>query len=89
MDTMIKVKNLHKTFGTNQVLKGINTEIKKGEVVVVIGPSGSGKSTFLRCLNLLEEPTSGNIYFKGTDITDKKNRYLSNAGKIRHGFSKL
>lgn len=73
MDTMIKVKNLHKTFGTNQVLKGINTEIKKGEVVVVIGPSGSGKSTFLRCLNLLEEPTSCNIYFKGTDITDKKN----------------
>lgn len=73
MDTMIKVKNLHKTFGTNQVLKGINTEIKKGEVVVVIGPSGSGKSTFLRSLNLLEEPTSGNIYFKGTDITDKKN----------------
>lgn len=73
MDTMIKVKNLHKTFGTNQVLKGINTEIKKGEVVVVIGPSGSGKSTFLRCLNLLEEPTSGNIYFNGTDITDKKN----------------
>ena len=73
MDTMIKVKNLHKTFGTNQVLKGINTEIKKGEVVVVIGPSGSGKSTFLRCLNLLEEPTSGNIYFKGTDIIDKKN----------------
>lgn len=73
MDTMIKVKNLHKTFGTNQVLKGINTEIKKGEVVVVIGPSGSGKSTFLRCLNLLEEPTSGNIYFKGTNITDKKN----------------
>lgn len=72
MDTMIKVKNLHKTFGINQVLKGINTEIKKGEVVVVIGPSGSGKSTFLRCLNLLEEPTSGNIYFKGTDITDKK-----------------
>ncbi|MCC4043927.1 amino acid ABC transporter ATP-binding protein [Enterococcus gallinarum] len=70
---MIKVKDLHKTFGTNQVLKGINTEIKKGEVVVVIGPSGSGKSTFLRCLNLLEEPTSGNIYFKGTDITDKKN----------------
>lgn len=73
MDTMIEVKNLHKTFGTNQVLKGIDTEIKKGEVVVVIGPSGSGKSTFLRCLNLLEEPTSGNIYFKGTDITDKKN----------------
>ena len=73
MDTMIKVKNLHKTFGTNQVLKGINTEIKKGEVVVGRGPAGAGKSTLLRCLNLLEEPTSGNIYFKGTDITDKKN----------------
>ncbi|WP_291291431.1 amino acid ABC transporter ATP-binding protein [Enterococcus sp.] len=73
MDTMIKVENLHKTFGSNQVLKGINTEIKKGEVVVVIGPSGSGKSTFLRCLNLLEEPTSGHIFFQGTDITDKKN----------------
>ena len=73
MDTMIKVENLHKTFGSNQVLKGINTEIKKGEVVVVIGPSGSGKSTFLRCLNLLEEPTTGHIFFQGTDITDKKN----------------
>jgi polar amino acid transport system ATP-binding protein len=73
METMIKVSGLHKTFGENQVLKGIDTEIKKGEVVVVIGPSGSGKSTFLRCLNLLEEPTSGHIFFKGTDITDKKN----------------
>ncbi len=69
---LIKVKNLEKSFGEIEVLKGINTEIKKGEVVVVIGPSGSGKSTFLRTLNLLEAPTGGNIYFEGTDITDPK-----------------
>lgn len=69
---LIKVKNLEKSFGKIEVLKGINTEIKKGEVVVVIGPSGSGKSTFLRTLNLLEAPTGGNIYFEGTDITDPK-----------------
>ncbi len=69
---LIKVKNLEKSFGEIEVLKGINTDIKKGEVVVVIGPSGSGKSTFLRALNLLEAPTGGNIYFEGTDITDPK-----------------
>lgn len=69
---MIHVNNLHKSFGKNDVLKGINEHIKKGEVVVVIGPSGSGKSTFLRCLNLLEEPTSGEIVFEGNSITDKK-----------------
>ena len=69
---LIKVKNLEKSFGKIEVLKGINTDIKKGEVVVVIGPSGSGKSTFLRTLNLLEAPTGGNIYFEGTDITDPK-----------------
>ena len=68
---LIKVENLQKAFGENRVLQGINTEIKKGEVVVVIGPSGSGKSTFLRCLNLLEQPTGGNIYFEGVNITDK------------------
>lgn len=72
-DTLIKVDGLHKSFKKNQVLKGINSEIKKGEVVVIIGPSGSGKSTFLRCLNLLEVPTQGNIYFEGVDITDKNN----------------
>ena len=71
MDTMIKVKNLHKTFGTNQVLKGINTEIKKGEVVVVIGPSGSGKSTFLRCINQLERPTGGTVQYEGKNLLDK------------------
>ena len=69
---MITVNNLQKQFGETKVLKGINTNIKKGEKVVVIGPSGSGKSTFLRCLNLLEKPTGGQIIFEGTDITDKK-----------------
>lgn len=70
---MIHVKNLKKSYGKNNVLNGINQHIKKGEVVVIIGPSGSGKSTFLRCLNLLEEPTSGEIIFEGKNITDKKN----------------
>ena len=70
---MIKVTNLHKKFGKLEVLKGIDVEVKKGEVVVVIGPSGSGKSTFLRCLNLLEDPTSGEIIFEGTNITSKEN----------------
>ncbi|MCY6958141.1 amino acid ABC transporter ATP-binding protein [Clostridium brassicae] len=68
---MIKVNNLHKKFKDIHVLKGIDAHIKKGEVVVVIGPSGSGKSTFLRCLNLLEEPTEGEIIFEGQSITDK------------------
>ncbi|MGN1319522.1 MAG: amino acid ABC transporter ATP-binding protein [Acutalibacteraceae bacterium] len=69
-ETLIKVENLEKNFGKIEVLKGIDTEIKKGEVVVIIGASGSGKSTFLRCLNLLEHPTGGHIYLDGTDITD-------------------
>ena len=69
---MIHVKDLKKSYGKNNVLNGINEHIKKGEVVVIIGPSGSGKSTFLRCLNLLEEPTSGEIIFEGKNITDKK-----------------
>lgn len=70
---MIHVKDLKKSYGKNNVLNGIDEHIKKGEVVVVIGPSGSGKSTFLRCLNLLEEPTSGEIIFEGKNITDKSN----------------
>ena len=68
---MIKVTNLHKYFGELHVLKGINEEIHKGEVVSIIGPSGSGKSTFLRCLNLLEKPEEGQILFEGVDITAK------------------
>ena len=69
---MISVKNLHKSFADNHVLRGVNEEIKAGEKVVIIGPSGSGKSTFLRCLNMLEIPTSGEIWFEGTNITDPK-----------------
>jgi len=76
---VITIKGLEKHFGQHEVLKGIDETIEKGEVVVVIGPSGSGKSTFLRCLNLLETPTSGTIAFKSTEITDKK----INIDKIR------
>lgn len=76
---MIYVKDLHKSFGKNEVLKGIDEHIAKGEVVVVIGPSGSGKSTFLRCLNLLETPASGKIEFEGRDITSKE----TNIDKMR------
>lgn len=68
---LIRVEDLHKSFGSLQVLKGVTEHVDHGEVVSVIGPSGGGKSTFLRCLNLLETPTSGKIYFEGTDITDK------------------
>ena len=71
-ETLIEVKDLHKVFGENEVLTGITTEIKRGEVVVIIGPSGSGKSTFLRSLNLLETPTRGTILFEGINITDPK-----------------
>jgi amino acid ABC transporter ATP-binding protein, PAAT family (TC 3.A.1.3.-) len=76
---VIYVKDLHKSFGKNKVLKGIDEHISKGEVVVVIGPSGSGKSTFLRCLNLLETPTSGQITFEDKDITSK----ATNIDKMR------
>lgn len=69
---MIDVINLEKHFGDNQVLKGINVKINKGDIVVVVGPSGSGKSTFLRCLNCMEDPTGGQIIFNGVDIADIK-----------------
>ena len=68
---LIRVEDLHKSFGSLQVLQGVTEQVEKGEVVSIIGPSGGGKSTFLRCLNLLEVPTSGHIYFEGVDITDK------------------
>ena len=71
-EPLIQVQNLGKKFGSMEVLKDITVDIYKGDVVCVIGPSGSGKSTFLRCLNRLEEPTSGHILFEGTDITDQK-----------------
>lgn len=72
-ETLIHIENLHKSFGNNQVLRGIDLSIVKGEVVVIIGPSGSGKSTFLRTMNLLEVPIEGKITFEGVDITDKSN----------------
>ena len=71
MTSMIKIEHLKKSFYDNEVLKDINLEINKGEVICIIGSSGSGKSTLLRCLNLLETPTSGNIYYKDEDILDK------------------
>ena len=71
-NVLIKVEALEKTFDKSEVLRGIDSEIKKGEVVCIIGPSGSGKSTFLRCLNLLQEPTGRKIYFNGVEITDPK-----------------
>ena len=70
-EALIRVENLGKSFGDIHVLSGINVDIHKGDVVFVVGPSGSGKSTFLRCLNLLEEPTEGHVFFEGVDITDK------------------
>lgn len=87
---LFEIKNLCKSFGDNQVLNNISTNIHQGEVVVIIGPSGSGKSTFLRSLNLLEEPTSGTICFEGLDITDKKtniNIYRQKIGMVFQHFN--
>ena len=87
---MIEVKNLKKAFKDLVVLEDITTTIKKGEKVVIIGPSGSGKSTFLRCLNLLEEPTGGTILFEGSDITDKKadiDKYRQKMGMVFQHFN--
>ena len=72
MEKIIEIKNLHKNFGKLEVLKGVDLDIYKGEVISIIGSSGSGKSTLLRCVNLLEYPTSGNIYFNNIDIVDRK-----------------
>ncbi len=87
---MIKVKNLKKSYGKNDVLKGINTEIKDGELVSIIGPSGSGKSTFLRCLNALEEITEGEILIDGVSLTDKKtniNELRAEVGMVFQQFN--
>ena len=89
-NVLIKTEGLEKSFGKVQVLKGITTEIHKGEVVVIIGPSGSGKSTFLRTLNQLEEPTGGKIYFEGVDITDPKiniNKHRQKMGMVFQQFN--
>ncbi|MCB7522104.1 amino acid ABC transporter ATP-binding protein [[Clostridium] hylemonae] len=87
---MIKVEELHKIFGELHALNGVSEEIKKGEVVVIVGPSGSGKSTFLRSLNLLEEPSRGHVYFEGTDITGKNvdiNKHRQKMGMVFQHFN--
>lgn len=87
---MIKVENLEKAFGENLILKGVNEHIKKGEKIVIVGASGSGKSTFLRCLNLLETPTGGKIYFEDTEITDSKtdiNKLRQKMGMVFQQFN--
>ena len=89
-EVLIKAENLQKSFGNREVLKGINIDIHKGEVVVILGPSGSGKSTFLRTLNLLEEPTGGRILFEGVDITDPKiniNKHRQKMGMVFQQFN--
>ncbi len=87
---MISVKNLQKDFENLKVLQGIDVEIRKGDVICVIGPSGSGKSTFLRCLNMLEKPTGGSIIFDGDDLTDKKvdlNAHRQKMGMVFQQFN--
>ena len=87
---MINITNLHKNFGDLEVLKNISTEIKKGEIISIIGPSGSGKSTFLRCLNKLEEPSSGHIYIDGMDLMDKNtdiNKVRERVGMVFQHFN--
>ena len=89
-DTLIKVEGLHKIFGELHALNGVSEEIKKGEVVVIVGPSGSGKSTFLRSLNLLEVPSRGHVYFEGVDITDKNvdiNKHRQKMGMVFQHFN--
>ena len=88
-EPIIRTVDLHKDFGDIRVLRGISVDVKPGEVVSIIGPSGSGKSTFLRCLNRLEEPTSGSILFRGEDITKKKNiaEYRQRIGMVFQNFN--
>ena len=90
-EVLLKIENLKKSFGNLDVLKGLSTEIRKGEVVVMIGPSGGGKSTFLRCMNLLEEPTAGSIVFDGSDIVaadeKTKNAVRSEMGMVFQHFN--
>lgn len=89
-NNMVVLKDLHKKFNELQVLKGINLEVKKGEVVVILGPSGSGKSTILRCINRLEEPTSGHIFIDGEEITGRKadlNKMRQKVGMVFQQFN--
>lgn len=87
---VVRIENLHKSYGTTEVLKGIDLEVARGEVVVVLGPSGSGKSTMLRCVNLLETPTSGKIWFEDTEITSPKtniNKVREHVGMVFQSFN--
>lgn len=85
-NSIIRVENLHKSFGTNHVLRGIDLEVRKGEVIAVIGPSGSGKSTFIRCLNLLEKATDGKIFLDGSEITNLKSEKEMDMIRVRMGM---
>ena len=86
---LIEIRNLYKSFDKNEVLKGLDIQIKKGEVVVMIGPSGSGKSTFLRTMNLLEAPTKGEVYFEGTNIADKSTDVFKHREKMGMVFQQF
>lgn len=89
-DVIVSIQGLQKSFGDNEVLRDVNIDVRRGEVVVVLGPSGSGKSTMLRCINLLEVPTGGHIYFEGKDITDKKtdiNKLRTGIGMVFQSFN--
>ena len=87
---IVRIQDLHKSFGTLEVLKGVDLEVDKGEVVVILGPSGSGKSTMLRCINRLEEPTGGKIWFEDIEITDPDtniNKMRENIGMVFQSFN--
>ena len=89
-DVILRTENLRKSFGKLEVLKGISTEIRRGEVVCIIGPSGGGKSTFLRCLNRLEAPDDGKVFYQGQDITDKAlniSKYRQSIGMVFQHFN--
>ena len=89
-EIMVSIQHLEKSYGALQVLRDVNIDIKKGEVVVVLGPSGSGKSTMLRCINLLEQPTGGHIYIEGQEITDPKtdiNKLREHVGMVFQSFN--
>ena len=85
-EPIVRIQNLHKSFGSLEVLKGVDIEVDKGETVVVLGPSGSGKSTMLRCINRLEEPTGGQIFFEDTEITASEHQHERDPQEHRHGL---
>ena len=89
-EVVVRIEDLHKSFGDLHVLRGVNLEVHRGEVVVILGPSGSGKSTLLRCVNLLETPTSGKVFFEDTEITNPKtdiNAVRAKVGMVFQSFN--